>query len=572
MISILSGGLCLLRANDAEENKADQAVFSGTDDAGKPVPNSKNTDSQLPQKNSATVLNAGGTPGEAAPKDVKVAESQDKNPDAAAPETPAETKKDETPATGEASEPAEIIPPAPEPTAEQLQQRDLKALDYRSLAEQALNFPVTGSLTSRYRARFAGQGDHDQDLYDYLSLDVGNKDTQWATGHLDLRFADDLNNSRTGLNSDIFAGVLDTYKSNMDTRLYSCYVDFNKVNGFDFIRAGRQFNYDTPDALEFDGLRLETAPVCGAHEVQCSIYGGIPVHLDESSVRNDWLVGAAVDGKPWESARLRLDYILLNDDLTNYDVDNLDLVTQSLNPPGGAARDNLFALSMWQTLKNPDMNLFGRIEMLGDEAREATARATYLKPEWQLQCVASYDVWFKEQNHLATEIDPFTNTLNGQEPYQEGNLTLTKEWADHYNVECGALVRRFLPGSTDEEFNHEFDCYNITFGVHDLPVKGLSASATGYWYEGKQSSPSAGTFGGDISYAWNKNLRTSAGASYNLYKYDLFQNVENEDVRTYYFKQRWRPKRWASLDFDYEYERSLSLNFHTVMLTFRLMF
>ena len=556
--------LCLLSSYAAQEDDSNQPLFVGPDDPTTPAPGTaEDRSAGVPPakedspKEPAEVVSPASEPNK---------EDPPKEPAPAAPPAPEPNKEDspqETPAA---------VPPAPEPTAEQLQQRSQKSLEYRSLAEKAFDFPVTGSLTTRYRARFDGQGDHDQDMYSYLSIDVGDKNRQWATGHADVRFSEDINNSRTGLQSDIFAGVLDTYHSNLDMRLYSCYVDFNKITGVEYLRVGRQWNYDTPEVLQFDGARLNTAPVCGLHEVQFSFYGGVPVHLDESSSHSDWLVGAAAEGKPWESARLRLDYTHLNDDLSNYDVTTQDLVGQSLNPAPGTAKDNLFALSMWQTFKNPNINLFGRMEMLDGEAREATARMTYYKPEWQLQIATIYDVWFKRQNHLATELDPFTATLDGQEPYQDGSLVVSKEWAEHYRIEGGAMVRRFLPGAQNEEFNHEFDRYYMTFGVHDLPVKGLSASATGYWYEGKDGAPSIGTAGGEISYAWNKNLRSTAGTSYDLYKYDLFQATENDSVRTYYFKQRWRPKRWAALDFDYEYERSLSRDFHTVMLTFRFNF
>jgi hypothetical protein len=576
LLCALSLCVCASTCKAADEDKTELGPF--VDSNALKVPPAKNidaTEERLPPVEdagedadayAAAAEDEMTEPAAADKPEPEVFEADDKTAAAGATDEKADEKKKEA----EKEEP-EVIPPAPEPTCEQIQTRHVKARDYRSLAEKALRFPVTGTLYTRYRARFDTRDEHSQDIYNYLTIDVGDKARQWATGHADMRVAADLDNSGTGVRSDIFASILDTYDNDINYRLYSAYVDFNKIPGIETLRAGRQWQYDTPEVLQMDGLRLDTQPICGRHDLQFSFYGGVPVHLDESSAEGDWLAGLAVQAKPWETARLRLDYTHITDDQSGRVHNTPDLVQQSFNQPDGTVDNNLVALSMWQTFHNPDIRLFGRVETLDADAREAEARCIYYRKQWDLQMALTYRVVFERENHLVTELDPFTPTLQGQEPYHNLNFVFTKQWAQHYRIEGGAMVRRLAAGGDEGQFNHDFDRFYLTFGVNDLPIQGLSASATGYWYEGRDG-PSIGTAGAEISYNWNKKLITTGGTDFELYTYDVFLGTERESVRTYYFKQRWRPERWAVLDVEYNFEQSLTREFHTVIATFRFNF
>jgi hypothetical protein len=178
--------------------------------------------------------------------------------------------------------------------------------------------------------------------------------------------------------------------------------------------------------------------------------------------------------------------------------------------------------------------------------------------------------------------------------YHQGDIRLNKEWWDCFSTEAGVTVRR-VPGNDKpvrEEaisglFNREWDRYHLTLDAHNLPVKGLSASVTGSFWNGLGHGSSTAQATGDISYDWNKELRTSMGTDFALYRYDMPLEhlstsnvppdfweyaVERDKVRTYYVRQRWRPTRWALLEAGYELEHSRTSRFHTIMATFRFSF
>ncbi len=483
--------------------------------------------------------------------------------------TPAVAAETPTASPAEGTTEVDVIPPVPEPTPEQLTKRHENAQPYMSLGEKFFNFPLTGLLSSRYRLR-STSGVHDQDVSEYLSIDAGNKTQQAVTGHVDARFADDLQ-PRKGLNSDIYSGILDTYNNSQHVRLYSAYADFNKIPGVDVLRAGRQWLLDTPEVFQVDGGRLDTKPFLGDHELQFSFYGGEAVHLDQSSEAGNVLGGVSAEARPWKSTKLRFDFTHIESDLSSQSPVTANLVAQTLQPTALHRHDDLSALSLWQTFKNPDVNLFGRVTVLDDQVRDVQMRTVYYNHDCRLQVAANYQAYLETVNQLVTEIDPFTDSLRGQEAYQNGSLEITKDWNDYFRTEAGATIRR-LDGGKVSTFNHEFDRYNLTFDVHDLPLKGFSTGLTGYWWDGKGDAPRTGQIGGYASYDWSKKLRTTVGSDYSSYKYDALQQVEEDQVRTYYIKQRWKPTRWAKLDASYEFEKSIARDFHTFTVTFNFSF
>jgi outer membrane receptor for Fe3+-dicitrate len=51
-----------------------------------------------------------------------------------------------------------------------------------------------------------------------------------------------------------------------------------------------------------------------------------------------------------------------------------------------------------------------------------------------------------------------------------------------------------------------------------------------------------------------------------MYKYDLFQNRELDDVRTWYLKVAWNRATSTTFDVRYEYEDDSSAEYHSVRL------
>ena len=483
-----------------------------------------------------------------------------------------DTKKTEgadSPAKAEVVE--EVIPPPPVPTADDLEKRKARALDFESLGEKLFGYPVTGTSVTRFRAR-RGAGDHDEDLYEFVSMDFGDKDRQSATEHFDLRYDADLSGRRTGSKADVFSGIVDTYSSARDLELYSAYTDFHKIPGVEFLRAGRQWNYDTSEVLPFDGVRLDTAPVLGEHELKLSFYGGVPVYSFALVPNGGSMGGAAVEGRPWKSMRMRLDFTHIDEDYSQDHKDTLDPLPNSLNPGTGYLHNDLASFSLWQVFQKPNVQLQARMSELDGRARDGFARAVYNKSELNLQVIGSYNVWFNQQPRLVNQYDMFFDTLAGQEPYQNASLVVSKGWTDNVWTEGGAVIRRLTHSGTETTFNHEFDRYYASLQLRDLLLKGLMFSVTGSRWDGRGQSPASDELGGEISYKAGKRFQTSAGTDYALYKYDLFLGNELDQVRTYYLKQRWKPTRWTALDVNYEREHSQKRSFDTWTVTFRIDF
>ncbi len=436
---------------------------------------------------------------------------------------------------------------------------------YKSLGERFFKFPVTGSLWSRYRFR-TGTEDKDQDFSQNLSMDIGDKARQMATGHLNARWSQDLDGRNIGLDADEYTQIIDTFGSSTEFRLYSAHVDFHKIPSIDLLRVGRQFTYDTPEILQFDGLRLDTQPFLGKHALKFSFYGGLPVHEFEASSQGDTLVGGAVEGKPFRSVRLRFDYTRIDDEVRR------DRHQTPLVYGDRKLSSNFLSWSYWQRWRDPFIRLHSRFTMLDGKPREGTVRFLYNNIKEQLYVSARYNGWFKEQQRLVSELDTFFDTLQGFEPHHKGTLVVTKGWGDHFSTEVGAAFRRLAGGGNEARFNREFDRFHATFEARDLPIKNLTSSVSGYLYHGHSSAPDTREAAADITYKWDKMNRTSVGTGYALFKFDVFTGEERDEVRTYYLKHRFRPRKWAILDLDYEYEVSRGGEWHSARLTFRFNF
>ena len=484
----------------------------------------------------------------------------------------ADTPKDDPNKTDPKDTTAEpdILVGPPAPTPEEAARRKEKAAGYQSLAEKTFNFPVTGTFVTRYRFRH-GVGDTAQDFSEFATVDIGDKTRQIASAHIDVQAYEGLDRHHTP-SSDIFTTLLDTYDKQLVARLYSAYVDFNRLSGIDDLRVGRQFDFDTPEIIQYDGVRLDTTSLSKLENLTLCFYGGVPVHEYEKSNQGDWLAGMAAEVKPWEHSRIRFDYIHVNDSFSDWVTNSKDPLDKSLSPIGGTRTNDLASVSFWQAFKNPNIHLNGHFSIIDSEARDFNVRAVYNNTSSRLQVYGSYSAWFKPDTQFVTEFDPYYETLKGQEPYQNGSVRVSKGFLEWLWLDAGADSRRLINNGKTKEFNREFDRCYATLQTRDILKKGLSISATATHWEGKDGAPTTTQFGGEVDYKWNKKLETIAGTDYVLYKYDLFQNTEHDQDRTYFFRQRWNPTRWSHVDARYEFEHSRSQDFHTFTMQFRFDF
>lgn len=406
--------------------------------------------------------------------------------------------------------------------------------------------PIQGFSSTRYR--FRSNSDEDHDLSTLLSLQIGNPKEHSLTGHF-LGWANADLDGRSSAN-DAFRDINDAYSKDVTARLYEAYGEFHRIDEFDVVRLGRQPLYETPEFVTFDGLRLETRPH-GEKSWRFGAYGGVPVHHFESSSGGDAVLGAYVDLRPWQGGRTRLDYMYLEDDTRLADHQN-----------------DLFGAQIWQSL-GTKLRLEGGYTALEGDSRDVRARASWFEVEEDLVLRLSFYELFETQRALVTEFDPFFDSLREHFPFYELQALVAKGFAERYRTELGGQVRRLREREDEGQFNREFERYFARFVVEDLVVDDLTLGLTGEVYDagaGRFSSWSA-----DLEREWNARWKTAIGTYYALYRFDIFELRERNDVRVYFLDAAYRASKRTRLAARYEFEDDDLDDYHVlkVGLTWR---
>lgn len=408
-----------------------------------------------------------------------------------------------------------------------------------------------GWAGTQYRLR-STDGASDQDIYQYLNVDLNNDRAQ-VSGHFFGRITADIDGRQDNEAYYPFASVYDTRDQSVYGNLYSAYLDLNQVPGVKKVRLGRQSMYDAPVFLHFDGVMIESREWKEAAALALGAYGGSPSRFFESDNENDVVYGAWVQARPWAGARVRADYAHVDDD-------NLY----------GEQNDDFVALSAWQQL-GPYARVHAFYSRLEDQNRDLQLDAVYYNPEMDFMVMASYYELLETQKIQSIDFDPFYAALFEYYPYWQGRVIATKGIGEMFYVEGGADLRQLKDDADAGNFNHEFVRYFGTLGMRDRE-SGLAASLTGEVWDSEDQLERIESLSGDVSYAPDKNFKISAGSYYALYKFDYYLSEEKERVQTYYTRLRYSPTEVLSLDGSYEYEDGEYDDFQTVKLGFRYSF
>lgn len=432
---------------------------------------------------------------------------------AAAPATPAEPLPAGPPA-------AEAVPAAAAPAAAQ--------------PAAALSEPlaVHGYLKSRYVARKAGDAS-DQDLYETLSLDLGDASTDGVTAHFLGDLSVDLDGGTDNTGYYAFDSVRDSSGSNVDGQIYSAYLDFHPAGNLSVFRAGRQSIYETPEVSFFDGLSLESTEL-GSCRLKLGAYGGAPVYLYQGHTSGDIMAGAYAEGHLWKGARARVDY-------------------QYIDAQNGteAFKNTLIGVDAWQSLGRY-VDLHAHYTRMDEEDRDILVRGTFNQPAWDLRFQASYYQLMQARQNAVIDADALYPILKEYVPYGELRCLVSKGFGDHVNVDAGADLRRLTHEDQASDFNNEFDRYYATLDLFDLMVKGSSVSLTEEkWISDDKDTESQGL---DLTCPVSEKGKVSLGTAHYLYKYDYYADQERDDVQSYYMKFEYKYSKALRLSADYTYE------------------
>lgn len=405
-------------------------------------------------------------------------------------------------------------------------------------AEPAGDPPVRGLVRALYRGRTTGD-DGDHDVTALVTVDAGDPERDAVSGSLTARLSYDLDGGGSG--DDPFFSLTDTEDGDLDARLYYAYVDVHEVEGLERLRFGRQSIYETPELAWFDGASLETASY-GARSLLAGLYGGVPVHLYESSSDGDAVAGAYLEARPWRGGQARVDWMHIEDETGDEDY-----------------QDDLFGLGLWQTLAE-SLSVEGWASHLSGDPRDVRVALRWWTEDG-LSVDASHYRLLETQRDRSLEVDPFFDSLRAYYPFFQTRLLVAKE-LEGWSLDLGTDFRRVEDEDDLGEFNRDYDRVFATVHVPGALPGGIDASVTGdVWSNGDDGIESVGA---DLTKEIGEDQEVSLGTFYALYKIDLFQTTEREHVRAWYARWRGHPRDDLDVELSYELDRDDEDSYHNL--------
>jgi hypothetical protein len=323
------------------------------------------------------------------------------------------------------------------------------------------------------------------------------------------------------------------------------------------LRVGRQTMYDSPVFVYFDGGRVETAPAKTLGNLQVGAYGGAPVNLYESYENNtqkDSIYGAYVQARPWNGGRMRLDWTHVKDEYLY-----------------GEMTDDFYALGAWQAI-TPYLQVHGKYTRFEDENHDALGRVTFYSPKWDLMVQGSYYELLEEESNRTVMFDPMYISNREYHPYWQGQLIVYKGLGDNFAAQGGYDQRQLKDDADVSNYNHEFSRYWGSLTMIGVPVDGLEVTGTGEVWDSEDQLEKIESYGADVTYRPARELATSIGAYYYLYKYDYYLDEEKNEVQTYYAKFKYAPKEGFGVGLLYEYEDDDFDDYQTVKVELKYQF
>jgi hypothetical protein len=387
-----------------------------------------------------------------------------------------------------------------------------------------------GSLGSRYRGRVR-DGANDHDWIQTVALDVGRADQRGWRATLSADARADLDGSEE--DGSPFASLDDTRSGSVDARVYEAHAEYHGDDTLALARLGRQSESDLPLTLWHDGLHVESREF-GSGRWSLGAFAGAPVRFYRDEAWSDFSGGLNVRARPWKGARVRLDWLHVEDD-------------ELLGDDG----NELLALR-WNQRVGERWRLESSASALDGEERDAGLLVGWNDDRRDLLVELRWRQLFRTQGQLALELDPFTSVLLEERPYTDARFLVSKGLGEHVHVDVG-LDTRWLEDEDDEGlFNHGFERVYGTCALRGvLPEQFELALTAERW---TSQSNDIDSWGVDLSRELAERLELSFGSFYALYKLDLLAGDERDDVRTWYARLRSSAASGLGWDARYEYE------------------
>jgi hypothetical protein len=395
---------------------------------------------------------------------------------------------------------------------------------------------IHGFLSTSYKFR-ATADDSDQDIYQYLNMEMGDPRQQRVTAHIFGRWSADIDGGHDENGHYVFDSISDSHDNNIMGSLYYAYIDVHGRENFDIIRAGRQAMYEAPEPLYFDGAKFESKESTSPFRFKFGLYGGDPVDdLYGSDSDEDWLVGAFLKIRPWQRGRAQVHWTYVEEDDTH-----------------GYQKDNFYSVELWQQVKD-NLRLNTRFTGLDEDPRDIQFKIDYYNQEMDLILQGSYYELLVTQEINTLVFDPYYSSAMQYFPYRQIGLIFYKGIGEHTAID-GGVWARILKNEDDEgEYNHEFIRYFASVYVDDVPKDGLEFSISGEVWESYTKEEITYSVDAEAGYEFSDKLKVFLGTDYSFYKYDYYLDTERDEVRTYYGRLKYKPVKNIVLDLNYQYE------------------
>lgn len=403
---------------------------------------------------------------------------------------------------------------------------------------------LDGTLQSRLRSRHSG-GAHDLDALSVLALDAGDPSRDRVTARVLARVSADLDGRGSSDTQQVFGSLQDTHDGAAHVDVYEASAEIARP--FETparVRAGRQLDTTTPEIAHYDGLRVASEPL-GAAKFVVGAFGGVPVRLYDATSIADRIAGAWAEARPWANGRVRADWMHVDQDES-----------------ATGFHDDLVGLSLWQRV-GANLSLDASYSRLEDDDRDVRLRASWndASSDWLVQ--ASFYRLLTTQRAFAEEFDPFYATLQEQRPFDQYRLLVSKSLLADVRLDVGGDLRRLEDAADEGSLNHDYERGYATLVVSDVLAKDVDASLTGdVWNSDEQD---ARTWGLDVTWRPDSTWRVSAGSMYALYRYDVVDDVERDDVRVWYAHLRKKLGSDWSVALEYDFEDDESDDFHELV-------
>lgn len=420
-----------------------------------------------------------------------------------------------------------------------------------------------GYSTTRYRLQNLETDKTDIDMFEYLSLSLGDLKKDRVKWHFFGSLRTDLDGAnvdsirkekfkrfifpRTPVERDPvasrnpFFSIDDSIEDGTVIRPYEFYADIAGESAIKKVRIGRQYIHEIEN-LHVDGIKVEFNDIKG---VRFGMFGGKPVHFFETSSEGDYLSGTFVEFKPLDGLRIKMDYSYVNDN----------------NDDFGGNGDNFFNINIRQNIKGR-WNIYADFSMLDEHGRDLELRSSWVFPENDFDISVAV---FKQLNTLqdfTIEFDDYNAITGDYFPYTEYSLNIFKGINKNISIGTGFNIRELNEAKDEGLFNHEYRMYYATLSVNDLPFKGTSINISTDFYETDDNDTKSLSV--NIKQEIGDKIRLSSGTHYSLFKYDNLSKSERDNVRTYFLNTKYHiTKKW-DLSLDYEFERTGNESFHTV--------